>query len=230
MSDIDDLRLRLEDAERRFGLKLDEAPEDGARLVHLADAVIGNLSENRWRNERLAHENEEFRSMLMTLLTTVEKADRAELSTVLSEIADRLTSLIEAGAAAPSYEPVPPPDPPPTPEPEPAPQESAEGEVQSAAPISAAEAEHEFLDALTAEELALGEDIMSPEVEQPALDAAEIESVTDVNHPSEAEAEFGRPVDDSETAELHTLLDDIRRAIGLLEDETDDTDLKVVPE
>ena len=68
MSNIEELRLRLEDAERRFGLKTADTNQYSVRLVRLVDAIVDDLWVQRRDNERLTFENEEFRSMRMGLI------------------------------------------------------------------------------------------------------------------------------------------------------------------
>jgi hypothetical protein len=106
MSNIDELRLRLEDAERRFGLKTAETKQYSVRLVQLVDAVIDDFWVQRRDNERLAFENEEFRSMLMTLLATIEGGDKNNLHNLMADMAERIATLMAAGAGAPAYDPV----------------------------------------------------------------------------------------------------------------------------
>ncbi len=175
---------------------------------------IDDLQGLRQDYQRLARENREFRAMLMTLLASVEKADKAELTSVLSDIAIRLTGLMQAAADAPPQNPAPTPEPNSVAAANSVEQDPAESELPPSAPISASEAETEFLDALTSEELALGEDI-------PSVEAADPPPIK----PDPAEA-----ADDEETAELHAILDDIRRAIGMSEDEAVEEPAEAVTE
>jgi hypothetical protein len=106
MSNIEELRLRLEDAERRFGLKSAKNNQYSVRLVQLVDAVVDDLWVQRRDNERLNFENEEFRSMLMTLLATIEGGDKDHLRNMMADMAERIATLMAAGAGAPVYDPV----------------------------------------------------------------------------------------------------------------------------
>jgi len=106
MSNIEELRLRLEDAERRFGLKTADTNQYSVRLVRLVDAIVDDLWVQRRDNERLTFENEEFRSMLMTTLATVESGDKDALHNLMSGMVGRIEALIAAGAGVPAYDPV----------------------------------------------------------------------------------------------------------------------------
>jgi hypothetical protein len=106
MSNIEELRLRLEDAERRFGLKSAKNNQYSVRLVQLVDAVVDDLWVQRRDNERLNFENDEFRSMLMTLLATIEGGGKDNLRNMMAEMAERIATLMAAGAGVPAYDPV----------------------------------------------------------------------------------------------------------------------------
>ncbi|MBT5159415.1 MAG: hypothetical protein HOL89_06430 [Alphaproteobacteria bacterium] len=177
MSNIEELRLRLEDAERRFGLKSAKNNQYSVRLVQLVDAVVDDLWVQRRDHERLSFENEEFRSMLISLLATIEGGDKDDLRTMMHGMAERIATLMAAGAGAPSYEPVLEryPDPEFDPEPalapnpvhEPAPQyEANEEEI----PLSAADLP-EIVDVSPPQPLP--EEINATAIDDPVLDAPE---------------------------------------------------------
>jgi hypothetical protein len=274
MSNIEELRLRLEDAERRFGLNSAEANQYSVRLVRLVDAIVDDLWVQRRDNERLNFENEEFRSMLLTLLASIEGGDKEALRTMMTDMAERLANLMAAGAGVPAYDPVLNlyPEPAFDPEPEPGPEPVAEPEiipvpevvpesvpeaevlVQEEAPVAEeapvqvpaadimpdnAQPAEINVDTITAAvaELANSTDAVAPVLDlgaaspppAPAVAAPLPEAIA--SPPVEAEPENtqvselavpgepkARPVRKGEFADLHSVLDDIRELVGLMED------------
>ena len=97
MSNIEELRLRLEDAERRFGLKSAKNNQYSVRLVQLVDAVVDDLWVQRRDHERLSFENEEFRSMLISLLATIEGGDKDTAQTALRSAQPELARGVARG-------------------------------------------------------------------------------------------------------------------------------------
>ena len=234
MSSIDELRLRLEDAEQKFGLQTAETSQYSVRLVKVVDAIVDDLWAQRRDNERLSFENEEFRSMLMTLLTTMEGGDKKQLRDLMSNMVERITTLMAAGAGAPASAPVLEKYPEPEQEsnPEPAPEIVAQAPedvppapiVEEPAPVQAPDVDPSDVDTITAAvaELANNTDSIkpvldiglapSPEIapEPEPVSAPEPESNP---VPAEISAVEKKP-NSGEFADLYDVLDDIRELIG----------------
>lgn len=129
MINIDELRQRVSDAERRFGLIDERQKAYSARLGGMIEAVDSRqhdsdakLRETEAALRQAKDDNEQLRSLLHQLLTTIDSAGRDHLKTPIGELTQRL----EATTAAP----------PPTPQNR---EDSAVSDSASAAPAPAAE-------------------------------------------------------------------------------------------
>ncbi|MCB9946557.1 MAG: hypothetical protein H6842_01870 [Rhodospirillaceae bacterium] len=115
MTSLDELRQRVRAAEENFGKVGNEDREYAERLAGLVETMDGRLREQRQEVEairtefdRLKHENEELRGMLLSLLLSVERGGRAQLGQTMQELYARMSTLAGAVGMAP---PLPPPVP-----------------------------------------------------------------------------------------------------------------------
>ena len=106
MSYIDDLRQRVEAAEKRFDMTDDRNRKYGEWLIDLMNAVEEThrqkqteIDQLKAQIERLSVENEELHRMLRVMLDTVEEGSRDRLSEAIHELDTKATML--TGAAAP---------------------------------------------------------------------------------------------------------------------------------
>ena len=110
MSDINELRVRVEAAEEQFGLVDDRQRKYGARLLDLMNAVEGGLSKKQSaleqcmaELERITAENEQLRGMLQTLLLAIESNSEDRLDDTMHSLDAMVTALTgSASAAAPA--------------------------------------------------------------------------------------------------------------------------------
>jgi hypothetical protein len=120
MSDIDELRLRVEAAEERFGLADDRQRKYGARLLDIMNVVESGLNGKQTELERrtadlekvtadletvtsdleqVKGENEQLRSMLHALLLAIESNSEDRLAKTMHSL-DTMVSALTPGAAA----------------------------------------------------------------------------------------------------------------------------------
>lgn len=109
MSNIEELRERVELAERRFGLIDEQERRYSERLISLMDALETGRSEQLARVEtsqarigELERENGELRGMLHALLLGVEAGGRDMLAGTLRDLDSRLSGML---GTAPSISP-----------------------------------------------------------------------------------------------------------------------------
>lgn len=128
MSDITELRQRVEAAEQSFGLIGERERKYSERLIHLIGSIERELQEHRealaWRDSRLVtleRENGELRTMMHSLLQAIEDGGQDRIGAVVSDLDQRVTSLLSA-SEAPTAQPAQADDPEPEeeePEPDP---------------------------------------------------------------------------------------------------------------
>ncbi len=106
MSYIEELRTRVETAERRFGLIDEQQRRYSERLIGLMNALESSEEERqgeaaalRDRIGQLEHENGELRSMLHALLLGVEAGGRDSLADILRDLDTRLSGMVRPAAA-----------------------------------------------------------------------------------------------------------------------------------
>ncbi len=97
MINIDELRQRVSDAERRFGLVDERQKAYSSRLEGMIEAVDSRQqdSDTKLRETEAAlrqakDDNEQLRSLLHQLLMTIDGAGRDHLKTPISELSQRL--------------------------------------------------------------------------------------------------------------------------------------------
>jgi hypothetical protein len=103
MADIEELRRRVEAAQERFGLMDDQQKQYSDRLVGLMDAVDDGIRQQRafaddlqGEVDKLAHENEELKTMLHALLLAVEHDSHHGLADTMQMLESRAGALVEA--------------------------------------------------------------------------------------------------------------------------------------
>lgn len=106
MSYIEELRTRVETAERRFGLIDEQQRRYSERLISLMDALESSQEGRQTeaaalqgRIDALEHENGELRSMLHALLLGVEAGSRDSLAETLRNLDTRLSGMVRPAAA-----------------------------------------------------------------------------------------------------------------------------------
>ena len=105
MTEINDLRERVEAAEQRFGLMDEQQRHYSERLIGLIETIEAQLAAARGEiekqiaeNSRLTQENEELRSMLHSVLRSIEEKT---FTRTLQNLEARVSALVTtAGAAA----------------------------------------------------------------------------------------------------------------------------------
>ncbi len=109
MSYIDELRERFLAAEQRFGRINEAGKEYRERLMGLMSRIEEEIRCRRdverqqaQEIERLSGENEDLRTMLMSLLQAVESGDPNSLDDTLGEMDTKVASLIGEGQGAPA--------------------------------------------------------------------------------------------------------------------------------
>lgn len=138
MSDPEDLKQRLTDAEKQFGLTVAPAADGKSRLADLTNAVVDRLWQNQRDTEQLSFERDAYHSLLSSLVATFENGNLNQLREAMLEAAARMDAILEAGGAAPSaavdpvelesgQAPEPEPESKPGPEPEPEPAQGEDG-------------------------------------------------------------------------------------------------------
>ncbi len=107
MINIDELRQRVEDAERRFGVIDERQKAYSARLSSMIEGIDARQqdSEARLRESenslrRAKDENEQLRSLLHQLLMAIDGAGRDYLKNPVSELNDRLSALVGSDSVA----------------------------------------------------------------------------------------------------------------------------------
>lgn len=100
MINIDELRQRVSDAERRFGLIDERQKAYSSRLSGMIEAVDSRqkdsdlrLRETEAALRRAKDDNEQLRSLLHQLLMAIDGAERDHLKTPISELSQRLESV-----------------------------------------------------------------------------------------------------------------------------------------
>ncbi len=108
MINIDELRQRVSDAERRFGLIDERQKAYSARLDGMIEAVDSRqhdsdakLRETEAALRQAKDDNEQLRSLLHQLLTTIDGANRDHLKTPISELTQRLEAATAASPPTP---------------------------------------------------------------------------------------------------------------------------------
>ena len=108
MSYIDELRERFLSAEQRFGRINEAGKEYRERLMGLMSRIEEEIrcrrdveQQQAKEIERLTGENEELRTMLMSLLQAVESGDPNSLDDTLGEMDTKVAGLIGEGQGAP---------------------------------------------------------------------------------------------------------------------------------
>ena len=106
MSYIDDLRQRVDAAEKRFDMTDDRNRKYSEWLIDLMSAVEeshrqkqGEIDQLKAQIERLSVENEDLHGMLRAILDTVEEGSRDRLSEAIHELDTKASVL--TGVAAP---------------------------------------------------------------------------------------------------------------------------------
>lgn len=106
MSYIDELRQRVETAERRFGLIDEQQRRYSERLITLMNALEsaqeerqGEAASHQARIAELERENGELRGMLHALLLGVEAGSRDMLADTLRDLDTRLSGMVPSAAA-----------------------------------------------------------------------------------------------------------------------------------
>ena len=165
MTDIDELRQRVEEAERSFGLIDEQHANYSGRLVTLIDAIRQALDERQLAVDRLSQENEQLRTMLLSLLHAIEAGSGKGFSDIMTGIEGELSAMISGSPAPP-----PPEAEPASPHPEEAPSEDdALEEVASEA--EAPDSEDETAD--EADDMAaMMDEAVAPDDEAEAADKA----------------------------------------------------------
>ncbi len=120
MSSIEELRQRVEAAEQNFGLFDEQQRRYSERLIGLMDTIDEGLrvqqsreGEHQDQVNRIAHENEELKSMLHSLLLAIESGTRDTLSETMQMLEHRASGLVGQQDLPAPEEPggaLPPPD------------------------------------------------------------------------------------------------------------------------
>jgi len=104
MSEINDLRERVEAAEERFGLMDEQQRHYSERLIGLIETIEAQLADARGEiekqiaeNQRLGQENEELRTMLHSVLRSIEEKTFTQ---TLQNLESRVSALVSHAAAA----------------------------------------------------------------------------------------------------------------------------------
>src|SRR3546814_210354 len=107
MSYIEELRQRVEAAERRFGLIDEQERRYSERLITLMNALEsaqeerqGEAASHQARIVELERENGELRGMLHALLLGVEAGSRDTLAGTLRDLDARLSGMVSPAAMA----------------------------------------------------------------------------------------------------------------------------------
>lgn len=106
MTEINDLRHRVEAAEQRFGLIDEQQQHYSDRLVGLLETIEGQLTAARAeveiqvaKNTRVAQENEELRGMLQSVLRSIEEKT---FTKTLQNLESRVTAMVDPSETAES--------------------------------------------------------------------------------------------------------------------------------
>jgi hypothetical protein len=94
MTDIEELRQRVEEAERSFGLIDEQHANYSGRLVTLIDAIRQSLDERQLAVDRVSQENEQLRTMLLSLLHAIEAGSGKGFSDIMNGIEGELSAMI----------------------------------------------------------------------------------------------------------------------------------------
>jgi hypothetical protein len=101
MSDLEQLRRRVEAAERHFGTMGEQQGKYSARLVHLMDQIEqlavereSELSRHLSELEHLRRDHEQVKSMLKTLLAAIEAGGGDALMAALHEMDRKASALV----------------------------------------------------------------------------------------------------------------------------------------
>lgn len=104
MSEINDLRERVEAAEQRFGLIDEQQRHYSARVIGLIETIEAQLAAARGEiekqiaeNLRLAQDNEELRRMLHSVLRSIEEKT---FTSTLQDLESRVSALVASTGAA----------------------------------------------------------------------------------------------------------------------------------
>ena len=102
MSEINDLRERVEAAEERFGLMDEQQRHYSERVIGLIETIEAQLAEARGEiekqiseNQRLGQENEELRTMLHSVLRSIEEKTFTQ---TLQNLESRVSALVSQAA------------------------------------------------------------------------------------------------------------------------------------
>ena len=101
MTDIEELRQRVEEAERSFGLIDEQHANYSGRLVTLIDAIRQALDERQLAVDRVSQENEQLRTMLLSLLHAIEAGSGKGFSDIMTGIEGELSAMISGSPAPP---------------------------------------------------------------------------------------------------------------------------------
>ncbi len=114
MTSMDELRQRVQAAEEFFGKIGEENREYGERLAEMVDTMDARIRDQQAEFEsrqadfdRLTHENEELRSMLLSLLLAVEGGGREQIGRTMRDLYARMNSLAGGAGAEPAMSPAP---------------------------------------------------------------------------------------------------------------------------
>jgi len=215
MGEINELRRRVEAAEERFGLIKEEQSKYSQRLIDLIARLENDLQTLRAKSEsneeevtRLNFQNEELRSMLHSLLLSIESNSfDSTLRSLDSRIAAMIQGSPEAVAPAETAPPV----------------EDAATELTAEAVETAAEAE-EVADEVAAEVATLEAEASETDIEA-ALEDAEIDIPEVMSEPT-ADTDFGEEggaVDEGMTAAASEAMDGEDEEIALVDDSDEES-------
>lgn len=103
MSEINDLRERVEAAEQRFGLMDEQQRHYSERVIGLIETIEAQLADARGEiekqiaeNQRLGQENEELRTMLHSVLRSIEEKTFTQ---TLQNLESRVSALVDLSGA-----------------------------------------------------------------------------------------------------------------------------------
>jgi len=106
MSDIEQLRRRVEAAERHFGTIGEQQGKYSTRLIQLMDQIEqlsaereSELSRYLGELQQLRHDHDQVKAMLQTLLTAIEAGGGDALMTALREMDRKASALVGEGPA-----------------------------------------------------------------------------------------------------------------------------------
>ena len=104
MSQLEELKRRVERAEQQFRLAAEQHRKSGERLGGVAGAVEGGLRESNAEIERLRTENQQLGDMLSSILDLIDSTGDDRIETAVAELDRKVREMFQHGAQEASAE------------------------------------------------------------------------------------------------------------------------------